>query len=110
MKVGNSPRRHLLYRTVRSDKVQILGRRNLLARDYRRLVGELRSTGRDTAIYARDPSPTALAAVSMGRRSLDAVLGKYLRTLAEFRGAVETVFPARKSPLGNRRPLKRSRR
>jgi hypothetical protein len=41
------------------------------------------------------------------RRRLKLVLGRYLQTLAELRGAVEIVFPAGKSGSADRRPPKR---
>ncbi len=91
------------------DAVQILSRRRVLARNYRCLLGELRSQRRATAVYTRNPSPSALALVGQRRRRLSTVLGRYLRTLAELRGAVEVVFPAGKSGFGDRRPPKYSR-
>jgi hypothetical protein len=76
------------------DAVQILSRRKRLARNFQCLLGELRSHRRAAKVYTRNPSPSALALVGQRRRRLDAVLGRYLRTLAELRGAVEIVFPA----------------
>lgn len=91
------------------DAVQIVSRRKLLARNYQSLLGELRSQRRATAVYTRNPSPSALAQVSQRRRSLKKVLSRYLRTLADLRGAVEIVFSTGNPVPGNRRPLKHSR-
>jgi hypothetical protein len=91
------------------DAVQILSRRKRLARNFRCLLGELRSHRRAAAVYTRNPSASALAVVGQRRRRLNALLGRYLRTLAELRGAVEIVFPAGKPGLGDRRPPIHSR-
>jgi hypothetical protein len=91
------------------DAVQILSRRRVLARNFQCLLGELRSQRRAATIYTRNPSPSALALIGQRRRRLNTVLGRYVRTLAELRGAVEVVFPAGKSGLGDRRPPKYSR-
>jgi len=92
------------------EAVQILSQRKLLARNYQLLVGELRSHRRAAAVYTRNPSVSALHLVKIRRRSLDAVLGRYLRTLAELRSAVEVVFPAGTARPGRRRLHACSRR
>jgi hypothetical protein len=103
-----------LWRTLRRpawpEAVQIVARRKVLAENYRRLVGEIRSHRSASNVYTRNPSLTALLQVGRRGRRLDAVLGRYMRTLAELRGAVEVVFPAGKSGSGTRRTRKRSRR
>jgi hypothetical protein len=86
------------------DAVKLLSRRRRLARNFQCLQGELRSHRRAAAFYSRHPSASALAEVGQRRRRLDLVLGRYLRTLAELRGAVEIMFPAGKPDLGDRRP------
>ena len=91
------------------DAVQIISRRKRLARNFQSLLGELRSQRRATKVYTRKPSVSALAVVGQRRRRLNVVLGRYLRTLAELRGAVEIVFPAGNKGLGARRPQKHSR-
>lgn len=91
------------------DAVQIIARRKLLARNYVCLVGELRSHRRAAAVYNSSPTELALEAVSSRRRRLDAMVGRYLRTLAELRSAVEVVFPAGRPGLARRRPFARPR-
>jgi hypothetical protein len=91
------------------DAVKIVSRRKRLARNFQCLLGELRSQRRATRVYSRNPSPSALAVIGQRRRRLDAVLGRYMRTLAELRGAVETVFPAGKLVSADRRPSRHSR-
>jgi len=109
MKVGNFSCSHHNQGPALPDTVQIVSRRKLLARNYECLLGELRSQRRATAVYNRNPSPLALAQVSQRRRRLDTVLGRYMRTLADLRGAVEYVFSDGKPVPGNRRPPMHSR-
>jgi hypothetical protein len=110
MKVGKPSLKQYPRRPAWPEAVQILSRRKLLSRNYQCLVGELRSHRRAATVFSRDPSPSARALVSVHRRRLDASIGKYMRTLAELRGAVEVVFPPGRSGLGLRRPPKRLRR
>jgi len=91
------------------EAVQIVARRKVLCQNYCRLVSQLRSQQRATAAYWLDPSNTSRESVRVGKRELRALLGRYLNTLAELRGAVEMVFPARNHPgVGRRRTLVRS--
>jgi len=103
MKVGNYSCSHGTHGPASPDSVQIVSRRKLLARNYQCLLGELRSQRRAAAVYTRDPSPTALERISQRRRRLDTALSRYLRNLADLRGAVEIVFSAGKPARGNRR-------
>jgi hypothetical protein len=76
------------------DAVRILSRRRLLTRNYKCLLGELRSHRRAARVFNRNPSASALAAVGQRQRRLDTIVSRYLRTLSELRGAVENVYPA----------------
>ncbi|SRR5579883_3140075 len=89
------------------EAVQILARRKMLGQNYIRLVGKLRSQRRAAAEYWLDPSVSTRESVQLGKHELQSLLGSYLRTLAELRGAVDIVFPARKSGAGRRRTLVR---
>ena len=90
------------------EAVQIVARRKVLCQNYCRLVSQLRSQQRATAAYWLDPSNSSRELVMGGKRELRVLLGQYLATLAELRGAVEMVFPARKTGMGRRRTLVRS--
>lgn len=109
MSVYNPSPRHSVSRPPWPEAVQILARRKLLAKNYSRLLGELRSHRRAAAIYSRHPSVSALVTVSRGQKTLDATVGRYMRTLKELRGAVEVVFPVQRSRPANRRLPARSR-
>src|SRR5579872_4843094 len=90
------------------EAVKIVTRRKALCQNYCRLVGQLRTQRRATAAYWLDPSLCSQESISAGGRELRTQLGRYLRTLAELRGAVDVVFPPRKTGTGNRRTLVRS--
>ena len=94
MNAANSSRRCHERNPVWPEFVKILSRRKRLARNFQCLLRELRSQRRVARVYTRNPSPSALAVVGQQRKRLDAVLGRYMRTLADLRGAVEIVFPA----------------
>ena len=89
------------------EAVQIVARRKVLCQNYSRLLGQLRSQRRATAEYWLDPSISTRESVQLGKRELQTLLGRYMRTLAELRGAVDIVFPARKTGAGRRRTLVR---
>ena len=101
-------RRHELHRPAWPEAVQILAGRKTLGRSYRRLVGHLRSQRRMMDEYRRHPTPVARQTVQLGRRDLQALIDRYMRTLAELRGAVQMVFPASIAGTANRRTLTRS--
>ena len=109
MKVGNFSCNHHDCGLASPDAARIVSRRRLLARNYQCVLGELRSERRAAAVYSHNPSSTALERIGQRRRRLDTVLSRYLRTLADLRGAVEFELSAGQPAAGNRRSPKHSR-
>jgi len=90
------------------EAVQIVARRKMLGQNYCRLVGQLRFQRRMLSDYRRHPTALTRETVQLGKRDLQSLLDRYLRTLAELRGAVQIVFPGSSSGSANRRALARS--
>lgn len=101
--------RQEIRRLAWPDAVQIVARRKILCQHYSRLVGQLRLQRHATAAYRRNPSLTARETVTEGKRELRVVLDRYMHALADLRGAVEMVFPARQAGRASRRTPVRSR-